>query len=240
MNVTVLIPTYNERENIQIIIPKIFKCVPEVQILVIDDNSPDGTAEVVEQMMENERRLKLFRREKKEGLGIAYKDAMSWLKTDASVTHMITMDADCSHDPMHLPALLSALETHGLVIGSRYTERGGIENWDQWRFLLSKYGNIYAKFLTGLPVRDLTAGFVGFEKSLLDAMRFDELSASGYAFQIEFKYHAAKYGKAKILEVPIIFRERREGESKISGHVVREGLLTPLKILLKRIYESIV
>lgn len=234
MSTIILLPTYNERDNVQTIIPEIFREVPDIKIMVVDDNSPDGTASVIESMMEQYPNLTIYKREKKQGLGVAYKSAIAKVLPDDSITQIITMDADGSHDPSYLPDMVNALRDHDLVIGSRYVSGGGIENWEKWRYLLSKYGNLYANLLTGLRARDLTAGFVGFKKHVVPKMKFDDLAASGYAYQIEFKFHAVHHGGARVKEVPIVFRSRREGESKISRHIIREGVKTPIRLFFTR------
>lgn len=230
---TILLPTYNERENIGLIVPEIFAAHPDIFVTVIDDNSPDGTAEVVRELMKTYPRLDLYFREKKEGLGRAYLAGIErTLKTDAE--RIILMDADGSHGVEYLAPILRASESHDLVIGSRYVKGGSIEKWEPWRFALSRYGNLYAWLLTGLPVNDLTSGFQCFKTALLRKMDLKSIHASGYAFLIEMKFHAIHGAKASVVEVPIIFKNRRGGESKISRHIIREGLMTPLRLFPKR------
>lgn len=231
----ILLPTYNERENVDVIIPEIFAAHPDLHILVIDDNSPDGTGEVVRRLMEKYPNLRLLSRAGKEGLGVAYKHGMSETLRDAGVERVITMDADGSHPVEYLKDILKASETNDLVIGSRYTKGGGIENWEPWRYAMSRYGNLYARTLTGLPVRDLTAGYMCFHAPLLRRMNLDHVSASGYAFLMDLKFNAIHGYAARVKEVPIIFKSRREGESKISHHIIREGLKTPLRLFARRI-----
>lgn len=234
MHTVILLPTYNERENVETIIPEIFTALPDAHILVIDDNSPDGTGTVVEQMTRHYPQLLLLRRKKKEGLGEAYKHAYRKILQDTKVEAVITMDADGSHNPAYLPQIVQALEEHDVVVGSRYVSGGGIENWETWRYLLSKYGNLYSFFLTGLRVFDLTAGFIGMRRSILERVELDKLAASGYAYQIELKFHLVHKQRGSIKEIPIIFKSRRGGESKISQHIIREGLYTPLRLFLER------
>jgi dolichol-phosphate mannosyltransferase len=234
MKSLVLLPTYNERENVKTVIPEILSALPDADVLVVDDGSPDGTAGVVEEMMRFEPRIHLLRRRKKDGLGEAYKHAYREALRDSRYEAFITMDADGSHDPRCLPVLLSTLADADLVVGSRYVAGGGIENWEAWRYVLSKYGNLYSRILTGVGINDLTAGFVAVRRSLMERVDFDDLGASGYAYQIEFKFHAVRELGAKAVEVPIIFKRRREGESKISRHIVREGLKTPIRLFLRR------
>lgn len=234
MKDTIIIPTYNERENISPLVKEIFDLLPDTHILVVDDSSPDGTAEVVKSLMVHYANLSLHIRKTKEGLGAAYKDVLKKLAGDGTIRNITTMDADGSHSPDYLPLLLKESVRYDLVIGSRYIKGGGVENWEPWRYMLSKYGNIYARMLTGLPVQDLTAGFVCFKRDLLDKIDLDAIGSGGYAYQIEFKFHCVKQG-ATIKEIPIIFKNRREGESKMSNHIIREGLKTPLKLFFLRL-----
>lgn len=233
----ILIPTYNERENIKILVPRIFSILPDVFIKVIDDNSPDGTAAAVEELMKSLSNLSILRRAKKEGLGEAYKDAIKRIVGDKSIRSITSMDADGSHDPSCLPEFFKNLSRYDVVIGSRYIKGGGVEKWELWRQFLSKSGNLYSQVLTGLSVRDLTAGFMCMRREILEKVDFSELGPAGYAYLIELKYYLIKKLEARFLEVPIIFKSRREGESKISHQIIREGLMTPLKIFLKRIWR---
>ena len=234
MRYIVLLPTYNERENVQNIIPEIFDVLPEADIMVIDDNSPDGTGDIVDEMIARYPQLSILKRPGKQGLGVAYNHAISEVLKHGDYDYVFTMDADGSHDPLYLATMLEALAEYDLVVGSRYVTGGGVENWETWRYMLSKYGNMYARFLTASGINDLTAGFIGVRTSTLRNMRFDELGSSGYAYQIEFKFHAVHHASARTKEVPIVFKSRREGESKISHHIVREGLKTPLRLFLRR------
>lgn len=230
----VLLPTYNERENVTRIVPQIFATAPDLHILVIDDNSPDGTAEAVRGLMQIYPNLDLFSRPAKQGLGEAYKAGMRRMLADTRVERIFSMDADGSHAPEYLPDMLRASETHEFVIGSRYAKGGGVENWEMWRYLLSRWGNIYARSITGLPVKDLTAGFTCIRASLLRKIDFSHLEASGYAFLMELKFRAIRTLGGSFKEVPIMFKARWEGESKISRHIIREGLLAPWKLRFKR------
>lgn len=226
-------PTYNERENIARIVPEIFAVSDDISILVIDDSSPDGTADEVRSLMSQYPRLKLLSRPAKQGLGEAYKAGMIQVLADTTVEKILTMDADGSHSTEYLQDILTASDTNDLVIGSRYVQGGGIENWEKWRYLLSKWGNFYARSVTGLPVQDLTAGFMCFQSRVLKQIDLSSTHASGYAFLMELKYSAVHTLKCSYTEVPIIFRVRRGGESKISGHIVSEGLVTPWKLRFK-------
>lgn len=230
----ILTPTYNERANIQYLVPELFSRYPKVYVVVIDDNSPDGTANAVEEMMKQYPNLGVLKREGKLGLGAAYKAGMEAVLEDPEVAAIITMDADGSHDPEYVGALMEAGKASDLVVGSRYIKGGNIENWEMWRFLLSRYGNLYAHTITGLPLKDMTAGFMHINADLLRQVEFSSMRASGYAFLMELKYILTKKLGGSVVEVPIIFKSRREGESKISGHIIREGLATPWRIIFKK------
>jgi dolichol-phosphate mannosyltransferase len=233
----ILFPTYNERENIKIIVPEIFNLYPEINILVIDDNSPDETAREVESLMVKYPNLLLLERKNKTGLGDAYKEAIQKVIKDKDLRSVITMDADGSHDPKYIKDFLRNIEAYDLVVGSRYTKGGGVENWEFWRKMLSKFGNLYVNILIGFKIKDLTAGFVCARRDLLEKINFSKIDSSGYAYQIEFKYYCVNVLKAKYKEVPIIFKKRREGESKISKQIIREGVIAPLKIFLKKLWR---
>lgn len=232
----ILLPTYNERENVTTFIPEVFSVVPEAHIMVIDDSSPDGTGDVVRSLSHKYPNLSLLSRPKKEGLGNAYKHGFREVLAKHDVDFVLLMDADGSHDVRYIQPLIDTCETHDIAIGSRYVRGGGIENWEQWRYFLSRYGNLYAQFLTGLPIRDLTAGFYCMKKSLLERMDLDALKSSGYAFQIDLKFHAIHERGGRAREIPIVFKRRREGESKLSRHIISEGLLTPLNLFYRRFF----
>jgi dolichol-phosphate mannosyltransferase len=230
----ILMPTYNERENVALLLPELFEQYPAISVLVIDDSSPDGTGDEVLSLTKKYPNLSLLLRPGKQGLGEAYKAGMHQVLKDPTIEVVITMDADGSHAPEYVGALLSASFTHDLVIGSRYVHGGGVENWEMWRMLLSRFGNIYARVLSGLPVRDITAGFMCFRASILRRIDFSQVHASGYAFLQELKFYTIQLG-GTVQEVPILFRSRREGESKISRHIIREGLKTPWRLFYRRI-----
>jgi dolichol-phosphate mannosyltransferase len=230
----VLLPTYNERESIGSIVPEIFTVNSGLRVLVIDDNSPDGTAEKVRSLMKTYPNLKLLSRPTKNGLGEAYKAGILQVLGDNSIKKIVTMDADGSHSVEYLSDILSVKDTCELIIGSRYIRGGGIENWEKWRFLLSKWGNLYARTITGLSIKDLTTGYMCFSADLLRKIDFGHLWASGYAFIVELKFYAVRTLGCSFKEIPIIFKARRGGESKISSHIVREGLLVPWKLRFKK------
>lgn len=218
-----------------LLIPEIFRVVPDVRIVVVDDNSPDGTGDVVRSLTAQYPRLSLFSRPRKEGLGAAYKDALRHALATQEADPIILMDADGSHGVQYLPQIIAASRAHDLVVGSRYVEGGGIERWEWWRYLLSRLGNVYARFLTGLSLKDLTSGFVCIRAPSLREVDLSRMEASGYAFQIDLKYRLIAAG-ARAREVPIIFQARRGGESKMSHHIITEGLRVPLKIFLERLF----
>ena len=235
MKTVILVPTYNEKDNIGPLVKDIFHYVSGlIEVWVIDDSSPDGTGAEVEKLMTTYPSLRLLVRPEKNGLGEAYKFAKSRVLADPEIDRVVTMDADGSHDPRYLPEMLAALNDYDLVIGSRYVKGGGIPDWELWRRLLSRGGNLYARILTGLPLHDLTAGFTAFRRPVLQKIMLEKIGSAGYAYLMEFKYHAVRAG-ALIKEVPILFKERRGGESKISNHIISEGLKTPLKIFLHRL-----
>lgn len=231
----VLVPTYDERDNVRALLPEIRAALPGAGILVIDDASPDGTGEAVRALMPTMPGLELLARPGKQGLGRAYVDAFRRvLGSSAPPRVLITMDADGSHAAEHLPALLAASAGAELVVGSRYVAGGAIEAWEPWRYGLSRLGNLYARTLTGLPIRDLTAGFMAIDAGVLGRIDLDRIGASGYAFLMDLKFQLVHRGGARVREVPILFRARRGGESKLSGHIVREGLTTPLRLWAAR------
>ncbi len=238
----IVIPTYNERENIQEMVPMIMGGrVPEWQfeILVVDSNSPDGTGKVLDEMKARIPGLHVFHQTEKLGLGKAYLDGFRYLEESLGRAYdaVFTMDADFSHHPRYLPAMLQKLETCDLVVGSRYTPGGRLENWPWHRKVLSRFANFYAKMLTGVPVHDLTAGFHCFKRETLrKVLKLQHLfiDAEGYAFLIELKFLTTYLGY-RVGEVPVIFADRTKGQSKISKRVIFESALIPWKCLGNRI-----
>lgn len=237
LNLALVIPTYNERDNIKLIIPEIFNILKDnVSIYVVDDNSPDHTGQEVIKMQSQFSNLFLIKRLKKEGLGSAYKDALSQVLNKNIYDAIIMMDADGSHDPKYLEDMRNKLSNFDVVIGSRYTKGGGIERWELWRKSLSYFGNLYARLLIGAPIKDMTAGFIGINTRTLTNINLNQVSASGYAFLMELKFMLSRETKL-ISEIPIIFKERREGESKISSQIISEGIVTPLRLFQKRLWR---
>ena len=224
----VVIPTYNERENIEKMIRAIFGRYADFQIAVIDDNSPDGTGQIVEGLRAEFPNLHIRHRAKKEGLGPAYIEGFRYA-ISCGADFIFEMDADFSHDPASLGDLLNAAQQYDLVIGSRYLDGIRVEGWPFRRLLLSKFANIYTAAALVLPVWDLTAGFRCYRRDVLERIDLDRVHSDGYAFQIEMLYYTMKAG-FHVTEVPILFRERMHGESKISRHVVREAFWLVLRL----------
>lgn len=231
MRVRILLPTFNENANIEGILRRIFEIAPQVEVLVIDDSSPDGTAATVKTLCAEFANLKLLLRTQREGLGKAYLAGMAESLDDpaSTIDALITMDADFSHDPADLPRLMEAGESHDLVIGSRYCSGGNTAGWESWRRALSSGGNAYTRIITGMPIRDVTSGFQLVRTCALRNLDLSSIGASGYAFQIELKHNLVRAG-VRWTELPIVFHVRRGGESKLTGHVVREGIRTPWRL----------
>lgn len=229
MKNVIILPTYNERDNITPLVKEIFSVAPDVHIMVVDDNSPDGTAIVVEGLICKYPQLSILKREKKDGLGGAYIAAFKKALQDPNLEHVVMMDADFSHHPRYLSSLFKNAKDYDLVIGSRYVKDGGIAKWELWRQALSRGANFYVRTVLSSSIRDWTAGFNCIRADVLRRVDFDRINLSGYAFIQEIKYSLLKVG-AKVKEVPIIFEERRGGESKISGFIMREGIIAPWKI----------
>lgn len=229
MKTYIIIPTYNEAYNIGSLVPIIFSIVPEVYIMVVDDNSPDGTAQKVRDMMATYSNLSLHFRPKKNGLGGAYIDAFQTLLKTPEVGHVVMMDADFSHNPKYLPEFIKQSRDYELVIGSRYVKGGGINRWELWRRILSRGANYYIRIILQKNVRDWTGGFNCIDTRILRLINFSAVELSGYAFISELKYLLLVAG-ARSREIPIVFEARREGESKISGFIIKEAVLAPWKL----------
>jgi dolichol-phosphate mannosyltransferase len=223
MRPLVVIPTYNESENIERMLHRIRECLPEAGVLVVDDGSPDGTAALVETVASELADVHLMRRSAKSGLGSAYRAGFAW-GLERGYDAFVEIDADFSHDPAALPGLLAPLaQGYDVSIGSRYVEGGSIPNWAWHRHLLSRGGNVYADTVLGLGVRDSTAGFRAYTADILRALDLERIRAEGYGFQIEMTYRATQHGAA-VCEVPISFVDRTAGESKMSSFIVVEAL----------------
>lgn len=230
MKVVCVIPTYNEKDNIVILAEKLRKLYPAVHILVVDDNSPDGTGKVVEQMKGLQ--FDVLHREKKEGLGRAYIAGFSKALDDGADI-LIQMDADLSHDPIYIEAMLIAIKKYDVVVGSRYLNGISIVNWSITRLFLSWFGNVYARWITGLDITDLTGGYKCIRRSALEAIDFNKIKSLGYGFQIEMNYAFHRCGKT-ISEEPIIFYERVIGQSNMSKFTILEAILKVPLFRLKK------
>jgi len=216
------LPTYDERENLAPMVDAILAAVPGLDVLVIDDNSPDGTGLLADQIAARDPRVKVLHRAGKEGLGRAYLAGFAWaLARDYGL--VLEMDCDFSHDPRYLPGMLAAAEEADLVLGSRYVKGGGTVHWGLVRKLITRGGSFYARTILGLRVRDLTGGFKCFRREVLEAIGLDTVECTGYAFQIELTYRAARRNFI-IREIPIVFADRRVGHSKMSRRIVLEAI----------------
>jgi dolichol-phosphate mannosyltransferase len=220
--ILVIIPTYNEAKNLPQIVPAVLKQDPRLEVLVVDDNSPDGTGDIADRMAQSKTRVHVLHRQVKEGLGRAYLAGFRW-GLEQGYEAMFEMDADFSHDPSFIASFLVAIEDADLVLGSRYATGVNVINWPISRLLLSLGANLYARIVTGLPLSDATGGFKCFRRAVLDAIDLDRIRSNGYAFQIEMSFWAWKKG-FRLKEIPIIFHDRVEGHSKMSKRIVREAI----------------
>ncbi len=239
MSKLIIIPTYNEKENIENIILKIFDLEESFNILIIDDGSPDGTAKIVKKLQEKySKSLFLKERSGKLGLGTAYIHGFKWA-LENNYEYIFEMDADFSHDPKDLPRLYEACHKNNgdLAIGSRYVKGVNIVNWPMSRLLMSFFASKYVKTITGMPIHDSTAGFKCYKRKVLEKINLDKIEFIGYAFQIEMKFKSWKYG-FNIVEVPVIFTDRQEGNSKMSGGIFYEALFGVIKMKLKSFFKN--
>jgi dolichol-phosphate mannosyltransferase len=219
---TVVIPTYNERENIDTLIPRLLEVGPDVGILVVDDNSPDGTADRVRAIAAGNPRIKLIRREAKLGLGSAYITGFK-LALEQGAELIIQMDADFSHDPKYVPDLLNAIAECDVVLGSRYITGANVVNWPIQRLLLSYFANVYTRVVTGMPIQDSTSGFKCFRRRVLETVDLDQIISDGYCFQIEMTFRCWRRG-FRVREIPIVFVDRHSGTSKMSRKIIWEAI----------------
>jgi len=219
----IIVPTFNERANIEKLIEIVLAQDPRVDVLVVDDGSPDGTGALVDAIRERESRVNVLHRPSKMGLGTAYLAGFRWA-LDAGYAYVFEMDADFSHDPAHIPAFLEAIDGADVVLGSRYRDgKVTVVNWPISRLMLSYFANMYARGVTGLQLWDSTGGFKCFRREVLEAIDLSAVRSNGYAFQIEMSFRAWKRG-FRIIEIPIVFTDRSEGESKMSKRIVREAV----------------
>jgi dolichol-phosphate mannosyltransferase len=236
MKTLIIMPTYNELDNLRPLLNEIFTYAPKTDILIVDDNSPDGTGDLADEIHDRNAQVHVLHRPGKQGLGTAYVAGFKY-----SIEHgydaAFEMDADFSHDPRYLPDFLKAIEDADLVIGSRYIPGGDTPNWSLLRRFISGGGNIFARFMLGIPVHDCTAGYRCYRREVLEHIDLDTIQSQGYAFQIELAYRVMKHG-FKIVETPIVFQDRRVGKSKMSRKIVIEGFTYVLKARFRRQRDS--
>ena len=238
-NSLIIIPTYNEAENILTVINKIFSIDDNTSILVVDDNSPDGTSNIVKNLIkDNVDKLFLITRDKKDGLGSAYKEGFKWA-LDKGYSYIFEMDADLSHDPNEIKNLKRFLINNecDVVIGSRYLDGVSVVNWPLFRIFLSYFANIYVKLVTSMPVKDSTSGFVGYTNEALSSLNINKIKFNGYAFQIEMKFKLWKK-KFKLMEHQIIFVNRKHGKSKMNKSIIFEAIFGVINLKLNSIFKK--
>jgi len=229
--VLVIVPTYNERDNLPNIVAAVHEHLPEADLLIVDDNSPDGTGALADELAAKDGKLHVLHRAGKQGLGTAYVAGFKWA-LPRGYQFLFEMDCDFSHDPKYLPVMLDRARAGAdLVLGSRYVAGGGTENWGLARQLLSRGGSLYSRTILGIRIRDVTAGFVCYRRGLLEALDLGSIRSNGYSFQIEMKYRAVRAG-FRVVEVPIVFVDRRVGESKMSRRIFAEALTRVWKLRL--------
>jgi len=229
-DVWVVLPTYNERENVERMADAILASLPEASLLIVDDSSPDGTGELADTIAAREGRVSVLHRPAKQGLGVAYRDGFRWVLERPDAKAVVQMDADFSHDPADLPRLLAPLMGNAdLVLGTRYMRGGSTVGWPWYRRLISRGGTLFARTVLLLPYRDLTGGFKAWRRELLESIRLRETSGSGYGFQVETTWWAHRRG-ASIVQVPIVFRERTAGASKMTGGIVGEAMSLVIRL----------
>jgi len=234
MKILIIIPTYNELENLPKLLPEVLSKDENINVLIVDDNSPDGTAGFVENQMKNNNRIHLIKRSSKQGLGTAYIAGFKYALLN-NFQIIFEMDADFSHDPKEIPRFLDEIKNSDVVLGSRYINGVNVINWPLRRLLLSSFANLYTRIITGLPVHDATGGYKCFNRKVLEAIDLDRVKSNGYAFQIEMTFKAWKKG-FKVKEIPIIFVDRVKGKSKMSKKIVREAVTMVWKLRIKSIF----
>jgi dolichol-phosphate mannosyltransferase len=237
MKKLVIIPTFNEKENISAIISTVLNLKADFDILVVDDSSPDGTSNIVKKIQEKEPHLFLTERKIKDGLGKAYIHGFRWA-LENGYDYIFEMDADFSHNPEDLPKLFEACKNADMVIGSRYSKGVNVVNWPMSRVLLSYFASKYVRFILRVPIADTTAGFVCFSRKVLEGIDLEKVKLKGYGFQIEMKFRAFKKN-FKIVEVPIIFTDRTRGESKMNGGIIKEAVFGVLNLKFKSLINRL-
>ncbi len=238
MEALVIIPTYNERDNIGRLIDQLLALPAGVDVLVVDDNSPDGTGKLVEEIASREPRVHVLHRPGKLGLGGAYIKGFTWALAETDAKYVFEMDADFSHDPAAIPEFLKAIGDADLVIGSRYVAGVTVVNWPLSRLILSVSANIYSRIVTGMPLHDATGGFKCFRRDVLASLPLDRIKSDGYSFQIEMNFHVWKR-RFRIIEIPIVFTDRLVGASKMSRRIVLEAALMVWKLRFESLTRRI-
>ncbi|MBW2533347.1 MAG: polyprenol monophosphomannose synthase [Deltaproteobacteria bacterium] len=229
----ICIPTYNERENIERIVPAVLAAVPDAEVLIIDDASPDGTGDIADRLAGDDSRVHVLHRPGKQGLGRAYVDGFRWA-LERDYAFVFEFDADFSHDPRYLPQFVAMLRNGvDVVVGSRHVEGGGIENWSALRRFISWGGSLYARTILGVRLRDMTGGYNGYRREALERIGTGDLEATGYGFQVELKYRAIRAG-LRVVEAPIVFPDRVAGKSKMSSAIFSEAMLRVIQLRLGR------
>jgi dolichol-phosphate mannosyltransferase len=239
MSVTVVVPTYNERDNLETLCTRVLEVLPQARILIVDDNSPDGTGQLADTLVERDPdHLAVLHRKGKEGLGAAYVAGYAHaLEQWPDAEFFIQMDADLSHDPSYLLPMLDAAQDADVVVGSRYTHGVSIVNWPMHRLIVSRLGTLYARMLTGLPITDCTSGFKCYRAEVLRAIELSRIRSNGYVFQVETSFRAWRLGY-RIVDLPIIFYERARGESKLHLGIAFEALRVVAGLGLQRLFKS--
>jgi dolichol-phosphate mannosyltransferase len=235
LEVLIVVPTYNERQNIERVLGELLSLDADLEVLVVDDNSPDGTGGFVDEYREKDPRVHVIHRPGKMGLGSAYIKGFNWALTETEAKYIFEMDADFSHDPGAIPEFLDKIRDHDLVIGSRYLDGITVMNWPLRRLVLSVGANIYTRIITGMPVKDATGGFKCFRRKVLEALPLDDIKSDGYSFQIEMNFHAWRRN-FRIVEIPIIFVDRQEGISKMSRRIIYEAAFLVWKLRFASIF----
>ena len=233
----IIFPTYNERDNIEKIVHAVLPLDPRINVLIVDDNSPDGTGEIADKLVKSDSKVSVLHREKKDGLGRAYIAGFKWA-IEREFDFIFEMDADFSHGPEYIKDFLKEIQNHDLIIGSRYISGVNVINWPMSRLLLSYFANVYTRIIAGIPLRDATGGFKCFRRKVLETIDLDNVHSSGYSFQIEMSMRAWKKG-FKLKEIPIIFYERAAGHSKMSKKIMREAIWMVWLLRLKSMFGKL-
>lgn len=235
LKITVIVPTYNERHNLEELAPQVLAQLPGIELLVVDDGSPDGTGEFADALAAADDRVHVLHRPAKMGLGSAYVLGFRYA-LDAGADLVIQMDADFSHDPKVIPELVARADTHDVVLGSRYITGANVVNWPLQRLFLSYFANVYTHIVTGLPLRDSTGGFKCFRRAVLESLNLESIRSDGYSFQIEVNFRCWRNGFS-IMELPIVFVDRHSGTSKMSRRIVWEAMWLVWRLRLERIFR---